>query len=202
VTQPGRPEPDPADCGRRRRKRGSRALPGQLAHGRPSRVRSTRNVARSRKSMAVSRSSASRAAKVAAPRTDRHHPGHPSRRPDQECRECGRSGRGRRRRSSCPSRRGPGNRRRCRPRGPASRGSTAGSTPNLARTPSSSVTVPARRSSWTTRSTDDALGQVLVGGADDDLTDAVVVGGHGGGRGQGVVGLQVDHGPDRDPEGL
>ena len=45
-----------------------------------------------------------------------------------------------------------------------------------------------------------ALGQVLVRGADDHLVHGRVVPGHGGGRGEGVVRLEVDHRPHRHAE--
>ena len=47
-----------------------------------------------------------------------------------------------------------------------------------------------------------ALGEVLVGGADHDLLHARVVGPAGGGGGEGVVRLELDHGPDHEPQGL
>ena len=46
-----------------------------------------------------------------------------------------------------------------------------------------------------------ALTEVLVDGADEHPTDAVVVACDPGRRGQAVVGLLVDHRPDRDAEG-
>ena len=45
-----------------------------------------------------------------------------------------------------------------------------------------------------------ALGEVLVRGAHEDLLHRPVVGGHGRGRGQGVVGFELHHGPDHHPQ--
>ena len=49
---------------------------------------------------------------------------------------------------------------------------------------------------------DDALGEVLVGGADQHLVDATVVRRHRRRRREGVVGLELDHRPDPNAEGL
>jgi hypothetical protein len=49
--------------------------------------------------------------------------------------------------------------------------------------------------------TADALPQVLVGGDDQHLLDPRVGGSHGGGSGQGVVGLPLDHRPRGEPGG-
>src|SRR5256885_11355097 len=46
----------------------------------------------------------------------------------------------------------------------------------------------------------DALGQVLVRGADQDLLDLAVCRRRYGRRGEGVVGLDLDHWPHDDPE--
>ncbi len=47
---------------------------------------------------------------------------------------------------------------------------------------------------------DDTLGQVLVGRADDDLAHLGVLRRHVCGRGQRVVGLELDHRPEPDAE--
>ena len=113
----------------------------------------------------------------------------------------GRSGPGRRPRSAPPSRAGPGSRPRRLPRGPDSRGSIP------ARRPIS----PARRRRQSFGSAPvaqddavpfDALGEVLVRRTDPDAVHAGLLRPSGRGRRQGVVCLELDHGPDDDSEGL
>ena len=59
-----------------------------------------------------------------------------------------------------------------------------------------------RRSQSTTLVVAHALGQVLVDRADDDLLDARRVRPAVGGGRQRVVGLELDHRPEHEPEGL
>ena len=47
----------------------------------------------------------------------------------------------------------------------------------------------------------DALSEILVGGADEDLLGALVVAAKGSCGRQGVVGFELDHGPGDDAEG-
>jgi hypothetical protein len=49
---------------------------------------------------------------------------------------------------------------------------------------------------------DDALGQVLVGSAYEDLLHFRILGCHCGGRRQGVIGLELHHGPDAHAQRL
>ncbi len=48
---------------------------------------------------------------------------------------------------------------------------------------------------------DDALAEILIGRTNDDAIDARIAGGEGGGGGEGVIGLEFDHGPDDDAGG-
>ena len=79
---------------------------------------------------------------------------------------------------------------------PSQSGIDSGPTPYFSRSHRRRGHSRARRSNWTTWSPADALGQVLVGRADDDLFDpGVIAAPPWRGRTEGVVGLDLDHRP-------
>jgi len=75
----------------------------------------------------------------------------------------------------------------------------AGATPNFCSTPTrpEAPRAPVELDDTVAAHT---LREILVGRAHDDLLDARVGRGHGRRRGQRIVGLEVDHGPDDDAE--
>ena len=75
-----------------------------------------------------------------------------------------------------------------------------GPTPNLATTPPSSISWSLRRSSWTTRVPRTHWPRSLSGVQMMTCSTAAVVAGHRRRTGEGVVGLELDHGPHHDPE--
>ena len=173
---------------RRRRRSGPASAAGRR---RPSSERSIRRVARSLNSMASARWAARVAASVGPPRTDTSHcPAGVGDLLDRAVAGQHRGGR-----LGAPAGQARESRRTSRRPGPGSPGSTPGGTPNLAVHAGLVEHDPLAPVELHHPAAAHALAQVLVRRADHDLVDRRVVGRDRGRAGQGVVGLQLDHGP-------